>query len=75
MQDTKAVAFNIAGYCGPRLYTISPKSYFVSFVGDVMTLSSSSSADVGIHILDLKVTLRNFPQVPAFVTTFSVTIE
>ena len=61
--DLIGTSLGDSAYCGAKTYTISPSLSFLTLLGTTLTLYTTNVADVGVHSVNLTVSLANFPGV------------
>jgi hypothetical protein len=64
----------ISGYCGSKTYTLSPDYPFLKVTGNILSLQSVDTTEVGTYSVSLIVTLTSFPDVLPLTKTFTASI-
>ena len=72
--DSVATTNGIASYCGARTYILFPTHSFLNISGTTLSLQTSNVAEVGEYIVELTVSLANYPMVQSITKNFVVTI-
>ena len=72
--DSIATSHADPAYCGARTYTLSPVQTFLTISGTTMNLATSDVADVGVHNVDVIVSLTDYPWVASIKESFVATI-
>ena len=72
--DSKSTLHGIPDYCGNKSYMFSPTFSFLIISGTNLSLATSSVADVGVHNVNVTVSLPNYPGVSSITQAIIVTI-
>ena len=72
--DSIATGHSVPAYCGARTYTLLPTYTFLTISGTTLSLATSLVSDAGVYIVEMMVSLTDYPGVVSITKTFLVTI-